>query len=696
MLGGTDLTIKRVKSLNGMGVFRGYTAANDETDLKKLNLIYGFNGSGKTTLSRIFACLERGKLSGMLPEGGKFEIELEDGTAISHESNLDALKAKVAVFNSDFVDENFQWKDGSARPVFYIGKEQADKGRELRKNELLLEPAREKKTTTANAHQKIARAFAASKTETARNIGEQTNHRAFNARHLDGEFAKGDRGSDALIDDDRRKELRAIILQDAPLPKVEVLGLPGAAATEFPQLVRQTRACLTQTVAASTLSDLAAHPDMLGWVKAGHDYHVGHALADCLFCGNPVSRERLAAIEAAIDDRFDRIVAETSRLSAEAAVLRERLTLAATAVPSKNDIVGDPRAFEVAAQRYRDGLEGMLTALTPWKDALRRKSATPNARIEAAAGVDDEQAETLQSAIDAARSAVNDAIMAHNTAHDEFANRQSAAKRALLEHYLAEACATYRDLEKQVAEAEGAATSAATDFDELDAKVEKLREELRNHGSAATAINGLIKAYLRHGDIEIVADDEGFQLRRQGGQIAKHLPASPARFADERRGKAPAPPSARRAGAQPASRILPLARLSASFAKSMRRDGCNPSWRDGGRTVGRNFRREAEDLSQDVRPTKRDRAEALAHAASTGRGTARQASRRPRIPFGAAGGRPRVRRPSPPLPGLQALHRSHPQSIQKPSRRHAATHAHGRVTVSFKTAPTPIASSSLR
>lgn len=523
MLWGTDLTIKRIKSLNGMGVFRSYTAANDETDLKKLNLIYGFNGSGKTTLSRIFACLERGKLSGVLPEGGKFEIELEDGTVISHESNLDALKAKVAVFNSDFVDENFQWKEGSARPVFYIGKEQADKGRELRESELLLDHAREKKSTTANAHQKIARAFAASKTETARNIGEQTNHRAFNARHLDGEFAKGDRGSDALINDDRRKELRAIILQDAPLPKVELLGLPGAAATEFPQLVRHARACLEQTVAASTLSDLAAHPDMLGWVKAGHDYHVGHALADCLFCGNPVSRERLAAIEAAIDDRFDRIVAETSRLSAEAAVLRERLTLAATAVPSKNDIVGDPRAFEVAAQRYREGLEGVLTALTPWEDALRRKSATPNARIEAAAGIDDEQAETLERAIDAARSAVNDAIMAHNTAHDEFANRQSAAKRALLEHYLAEACATYRDLEKQVAEAEGAATSAATDFDELDAKVERLREELRNHGSAAAAINGLIKAYLRHGDIEIVADDEGFQLRRQGGQIAKHL-----------------------------------------------------------------------------------------------------------------------------------------------------------------------------
>ena len=517
------MTIKRVKSLTAMGVFRNYAAANDDTNLSRLNLIYGFNGSGKTTLSRVLACLGRGGLSGSLPEGGKFEIELDDGRVISQESNLDALKDKIAVFNADFVDENFQWKDGAARPVFYIGKDQAEKGRELRENELLLDPARDKKVEAVSTHQKISRAFASFKTETARNIGEQANHRAFNARHLDSEYAKGDRGSDALIDDGRRKELRTIILQDAPLPKLGVLHLPTAAATEFPRFVQQARACLSQSVAATTLADLSTHPDMLGWVKAGHDYHVSHALADCLFCGSPISHARLATIEAAIDDRFDRIFAETVRLTSEAVTLRERLTTAATAVPSKNDIMGDQRAYETAAQHYRGALEAVLHALSPWEDALRSKGATPNARIEVATGVNDAQAQALEQATGAAMSALNKAIMAHNTAHDEFANRQGTAKRALLEHYLVVACSTYRNLEKQVAEAQRAVTAAENSFNDLTAKVSKLREELRSHGPAATAINGLIKAYLRHGDIEIVADDEGFQLRRQGGQAAKHL-----------------------------------------------------------------------------------------------------------------------------------------------------------------------------
>src|SRR5690554_1600581 len=113
---------KKLKSVSNMGVFRNCRTPDDDCDFKQLNLLYGFNGSGKTTLARIFGSLEKGELCSLLPAGGSFEIELEDGTVISNDNNLDVLKAKIAVFNTDFVEENFQWKAGSAKPVFYIGK----------------------------------------------------------------------------------------------------------------------------------------------------------------------------------------------------------------------------------------------------------------------------------------------------------------------------------------------------------------------------------------------------------------------------------------------------------------------------------------------------------------------------------------------------------------------------------------------
>ena len=114
-------------------------------DLRRYNLIYGFHGSGKTTLARVFGSLGAGALRLELPEGGTFEVELTDGTVIKSAGALDALKGRVLVFGVDFIEENFRWKEGTANPVFYLGKEQAELSKKLGEEEaaaLALEPKR--------------------------------------------------------------------------------------------------------------------------------------------------------------------------------------------------------------------------------------------------------------------------------------------------------------------------------------------------------------------------------------------------------------------------------------------------------------------------------------------------------------------------------------------------------------------------
>jgi wobble nucleotide-excising tRNase len=121
----SQTSISKLGRVTGLGLFRDCPAA-DHPEFRQYNLIYGFNGSGKTTLSRIFVSLGSGVRSPQLPEEGSFEVLLSDGTKLTSEGDLTALMGRVLVFNTDFIEENFVWKKGEARPVFFIGKEQAD------------------------------------------------------------------------------------------------------------------------------------------------------------------------------------------------------------------------------------------------------------------------------------------------------------------------------------------------------------------------------------------------------------------------------------------------------------------------------------------------------------------------------------------------------------------------------------------
>lgn len=511
--------LKRLKSASNMGVFRNCLAAGDECNFKKLNLLYGFNGSGKTTLARIFSSLEKGELCSLLPTGGRFEIELEDGTIISNDNNLNVLKTKIAVFNTDFVEENFQWKAGSAKPVFYIGKDQAETAKELRETELKREPLETKKAFAADAKGKAEKAFSTFKTSIGRTIGEQIADRNFNARHLDAEFSKGDPDQNAMLDEQRRKELRTLILKDTPPPKVAEL----TAVSGFRAFVERARTCLAETVGISTLRELTDHPSMVGWVKAGQDYHRHNELDDCLFCGNPITQERMKALDAAIDDRFDRIAAETNRLVVRARELQTQIVGARSIIPSRNDLAGDQSVYDANVQTYKSSLDDLLKALVPFDKALARKAQTPNTSVDISACCDPDVANRMEDAISVALNATNQCIRTHNKAHDEFAEAQRTARRALLAHYLTDARKDYRRFEAEHADAEKLAADTAKDLDDLVTRIEELTQKLRNHGPAATVINELIKAYLRHGDIEIVAHDDGFQLRRHRQEIATNL-----------------------------------------------------------------------------------------------------------------------------------------------------------------------------
>ena len=507
------MQIKRLNGLRKMAVFDAYAPTVAEGHFYRYNLVYGFNGSGKTTLSRVFASLERGTPVPDLPDGGEFELLLEDSTTVGQDYNLDRLKGRVAVFNEDFVENNFRWREGSANPVFFLGTEQAGLAEDLKKTTTELEAAlkdREKRNSEKVA---ATNRFANFKRDTARNIAEQFGlGRGYIATQLDRDF--GRYANLASVADEDQASLRAVLAQSQPKLPIAAIKLPDKN-----ELEARIVACLEASVSAGTLADFAAHQEMLRWAKEGLEYHREHDLTECLFCGNALSKERLASLDAALDDRMSSISAEAKALSHLANNQRDEWLKLTGALPSENDLAEGSEQFRIAAAELGVEADWARTWLTGVIEQLQQKerhpSRTPTPSPFSRPANDRPPAEEIVATL-------NGIIARHNEAVQHFSSRKDEAFVRLKGHYLHLAEERYRSFERALRDKTSAAEKASRFAETLSAREAQLRGKLLQHGPAAEVINALVKAYLRHGNIEVIVAEgtgEGFQIRRDGRGI---------------------------------------------------------------------------------------------------------------------------------------------------------------------------------
>ncbi len=420
----TPPTLRRIVTLKNLGVFHNFASSAELPDLRRYNLIYGFNGSGKTTLARVFGSLGAGALRLELPEGGTFEVELTDGTVIKSAGALDALKGRVLVFGVDFIEENFRWKEGTANPVFYLGKEQAELSKKLGEEEaaaLALEP---KRVAAEKEHGHNERAFAGHKRDAGRRISEQLGlGRRYDATNLVADYAKGP--CDGLLSDEEQKRLRAVIAQDAPLAKRALLD---EEHFNVAGLVGDVRRVLDTTLGAMALEDLRGHETMLRWVKEGEQYHRAHYLASCLLCGGELTEQRLRSLGQAIDGALDRISRDISDAKAKVEALRDRAHGLEKDIPSSYDISKELQlSFTAAAGDLQISLGPGSTAFKALLSLLEKKAEAPNIRVAAEKLVAEAEAAEWDKMATRRVAALNAVIGAHNTSYDEFSEVQDKA-----------------------------------------------------------------------------------------------------------------------------------------------------------------------------------------------------------------------------------------------------------------------------
>lgn len=511
--------INNIRSMQGMGIHVDRTARTPSLNLRKYNLIYGFNGSGKSTLSRLFSSLQVGELHSKLPGGCAFEVELDDGSTYGFPTNSKGLEQRLLVFNNDYIEQNLQWAAGIASPVFYIGAEQAEAAAELTKIEGQIASAQTAKELAVAAEKTADKAFSTFKRERARLVASHLHlsSRKYEAPALSKDFESWKDSADPMLTKDELIAAEDTLRLDEPMPRIEPISFDGSTIVTAYRFIVEI---CSQSLTTVALDEVQRYPDMLLWLKDGHQFHEANEVANCLYCGNAVTDERRAKLTAALDDQIDQFVARLNKTSERLHNVLSTLADVEKHAPERDAFVTELReSIGIARAEVSKKTETTSAHLRALVDVLQAKLQRPASSVDTS-NLSEEadvaaDAEELAHAI----TALNGIVDAHNSSVADFANHKTDAERLVRRHFLVECRTDYGQLAADFTAAGDKVASNSAALDGLRNSATELRQKIRTHGPAAAAINKLVASYLGHAELTIYPIENGYQLRRHGSPM---------------------------------------------------------------------------------------------------------------------------------------------------------------------------------
>ena len=516
-------TISTIKTLSGVGVLADKAAREDIPPFRQLNLVYGFNGSGKSTLSRLFACLEAGKFHEDLPEDCSFEIALDDGETFKAPKKLGGLESHVRVFNEDFIARNLEWKEGRASSIFYISEEQSDLAAELRAAQQTLAEKKQSRDAGKRIADEREKALKSYRTERAKLIAASLHlgNRRYEARQLEKDYQTLPHNKGSMLEVEAFNALVDVARLTSPPPPLKAIAIDVDGIWNT---VEGARHFAELSIGTVVLDEMESHPAMVPWLKTGHDYHSANGLENCLLCGNTISDTRKQNLAQALDDRLSKLLGELKDAGAKASTLLTEIRSASATWPKTNEL--ELQLVERYAAALRD-TESFLNDLVP---VIEEASRVITARVEQPTTAiphnlpSPDEIGARCKALKEAIAVQNTVIGEHNEASADFSRRQGAAREAIKKHYLAEGHDIYAEHQNFLAEANDRVSSFEADIRKLEGDIAELSAKVRTHGPAADQITKLVRAYLGHGELTIVATDDGYELRRHN-KIVKGPPS---------------------------------------------------------------------------------------------------------------------------------------------------------------------------
>lgn len=501
--------ITKLNKIKDFGVLKNFNG-NALPEFKTFNLIYGWNYSGKTTLSRVFRCLEKGKLH---DDYLTATFELENAT--SKYDNTFALKPNIRVFNSDFVKENLKWDADNIEPIFLLGAENIELQTELKQKENDLATAETELAEAIKLRTDKQNRLNTALTNKAREITNLLSlGRTFDRDRLKQlvETVKGNVVSYSLSQSDFDK-YKAQAISNEQKPHIGEITLSIADLTTLKTEVET----ILHRQAASTnkIQKLLDSKPISDWVETGKSLHEGKI--DCEFCGNTLPTDLLAKLNEHFSKDYDQLKTDIeAKLNALTATKIILITPLPTETAFYTDILPDFRAKKPLLETEITNFNNAIASLI--KD-LENKRDKPFDKIDVTPFTDNKT--TLEIAL----TNFNEVIKTNDQRTAGFTTEKNAAIEKLKEHFAAdfETTETYSAIQTQLTNEQTAIDAKVVTVTGQKQAITLIKSQLDETVKGAGVVNDYLKIFFGKDDIQITpTTDKKFQLLR-GTDVAKNL-----------------------------------------------------------------------------------------------------------------------------------------------------------------------------
>lgn len=501
--------ITKINKIKDFGVFKNFSG-NTLPEFQVFNLIYGWNYSGKTTLSRVFRCLEKGKLHDDYLTAA---FEMEDRNA--KYTNTLAVKPNIRVFNSDFVKENLKWDADNIEPIFLLGAENIELQTELKQKEADLTTSEtdlaEAKKLKQEKENNLNLALTKKSGEISRLLSLGRN---FERPHLKQlvEKVKGDVASYTLSQSDFDKYKAQAISNEQKPPIGEVILSIADLATLKIEVETILQRQATSTNKIQRLLDSKSISD---WVETGKSLH--EEKTDCEFCGNTLPIDLLTKLNEHFSKDYDQL-----KVDIEAkmnTLLASKINLAVplpTETAFYTDILPDFRTkkplLEIEISNFNNSIKSLI-------EDLESKRSNPFDKINVTAFTDNKI--TLETAL----INLNEVIKINDKRTASFTAEKNAAIEKLKEHSAAdfETTENYSAIQTQLINEQTAIDAKGVAILKQRQAITLIKSQLDETIKGAEVVNDYLKVFFGKDDVQITPTaDKKFQLLR-GTDVAKNL-----------------------------------------------------------------------------------------------------------------------------------------------------------------------------
>jgi len=500
--------ITKINKIKDFGVLKNFNGSA-LPEFKTFNLIYGWNYSGKTTLSRVFRCLEKGKLH---DDYLTATFELENATA--KYDNTFAVKPNIRVFNSDFVKENLKWDADNIEPIFLLGAENIELQTELKQKETDLATAETDLAEAKRLRSEKQNRINGAVTNKARDIGTLLSIRPFDSRHFLPivEKVKTAVATYTLSQTDFDKYKAQAISNEQKPP----IGEITISITDLAKLKTEVETIL-QRQAASTdkIQKLLDNKPISDWVETGKPLHEGKT--NCEFCGNTLPTDLLAKLNEHFSKDYDLLKTD---IEAKLTTLKASKITFATPLPTETafytDLLTDFRTRKPLLEMEITNFNNSIASLI--KD-LESKKDKPFDRLDITAFTDNKT--TLETAL----SNFNATIKTNDQRTAGFTTQKNAAIEKLKEHFAAqfETTETYSAIQTQLTNEQTAIDAKGVAIEGQKQAIILIKSQLDETVKGAGVVNDYLKIFFGKDDVQIAPTaDKKFQLLR-GTDVAKNL-----------------------------------------------------------------------------------------------------------------------------------------------------------------------------